>query len=77
MSEESLEAEDELDIPDAEAFRREQEREAAERAEWPQRLERLCREAHERWRAVHPWVDDPGLCVTVPVTRLFLPDESC
>jgi hypothetical protein len=44
MSDGHPEPEDELDIPDAGAFRREQEREAAERAGWPQRLERLCRE---------------------------------
>jgi hypothetical protein len=26
-----------------------------EYTEWPQRLERVCREAKTRWRAAHPW----------------------
>jgi hypothetical protein len=65
MSEEAL--------PEAEQFRLEQERAARERAEWPHRLERLCREAEERWRAARPWVNDPQSCVSVPVRRLTLP----
>ena len=40
--------------------------------EWPQRLERLCREAEARWRAAHPWTRDPAFCVSVPVRRLFI-----
>ena len=40
--------------------------------EWPQRLERLCREAEAQWRAAHPWIRDPALCVSVPVRRLFI-----
>jgi hypothetical protein len=63
---------EEQDIPDAEAFRREQERMIREDAEWPQRLERLCREAEAQWRAAHPWIRDPALCVSVPVRRLFI-----
>jgi hypothetical protein len=58
-------------MPDAEAFRREQERMIREDTEWPQRLER-CREAEARWRAAHPWIRDPALCVSVPVRRLFI-----
>ena len=61
---------EEQDMPDAEAFRREQERMIREHAEWPQRLERLCREAEARWRAAHPWTRDPAFCVSVPVRRL-------
>jgi hypothetical protein len=64
--------EEEEDMPDAEAFAREQERAARERAEWPQRLERACREAEARSRAARPWIDDPDLCVSVPVRRLFI-----
>lgn len=56
-------------MPDAEAFRREQERMIREDAEWPQRLERVCREAEARWRAAHPWTGDPALCFSVPVRR--------
>jgi hypothetical protein len=63
---------EEQDMPDAEAFRREQERMIREHAEWPQRLERVCREAEDRWRAAHPWIRDPALCVSVPVRRLFI-----
>ena len=63
---------EEPDIPDAEAFRREQERMIREDAEWPQRLERLCREAEAQWRAAHPWIRDRALCVSVPVRRLFI-----
>jgi hypothetical protein len=63
------------DLPDAEQFRLEQERVDRERAEWPQRLEGLCREAEERWKAAHPWAGDYTMCVTVPVLRLDLPVE--
>jgi hypothetical protein len=63
-------------MPDAEAFRREQERMIREHAEWPQRLERLCREAEVRWRAAHPWLADPNMCVSVPVPRLDLADPQ-
>jgi hypothetical protein len=66
---------EEDDLPDAECFRREQERVDRERAEWPRRLEKLCREAEARWRAVHPWASDYRMCVTVPVLRLDLPVE--
>ena len=62
----------EHDMPDAEAFPREQERMIREDAEWPQRLERLCREAEAQWRAAHPWIRAPALCVSVPVRRLFI-----
>jgi hypothetical protein len=58
----------------AEQFRLEQERAARERVEWPRRLEKLCREAEAHWRAAHPWVADPNMCVSVPIPRLDLPD---
>jgi hypothetical protein len=41
----------EEDLPDAEQFRLERERAQREQAEWPRRLEKLCREAEARWRA--------------------------
>jgi hypothetical protein len=62
---------EEQDMP-AGAFRREQERVSREHAEWLQRLERVCREAEAQWRAAHPWTQDPALCVSVPVRRLFI-----
>jgi hypothetical protein len=40
--------------------------------DWPRRLDKLCREAEARWRAIHPWLA-PGWCVSVPVRRLGLP----
>ena len=45
-----------------------------EQAEWPRRLEKLCREAEAHWRAARPWVADPNMCVSVPIPRLDLPD---
>jgi hypothetical protein len=65
---------EEQDIHDAEAFRREQERMIREHAEWPQRLEPVCREAEARWRAAHPWTgaarsSSPCRCVVVGARR--------
>jgi hypothetical protein len=48
----------------------------ASRAEWPRRLEKLCREAEAHWRAAHPWVADPNMCVSVPIPRSDLPDPQ-
>jgi hypothetical protein len=50
---------------------REHQARLRELEEWPKRLEEICREAEERWRAAHPWLA-PGWCVTVPVKRLSL-----
>jgi hypothetical protein len=50
---------------------REHQAKLREHEDWPKRLEEICREAEERWRAAHPWLA-PGWCVTVPVRRLFL-----
>ena len=57
----------EEDLPDAEQFRLEQEHAAREQAEWPRRLEKLCRDAEAHWRAAHPWVADQNMCVSVPI----------
>ena len=66
----------EEDLPDAEQFRLERERAQREQAEWPRRLEKLCREAEAHWRAAHPWLADPNMCVSVPIPRLDLPDPQ-
>jgi hypothetical protein len=39
-------------------------------------IDERCKQVEERWRATHPWIDDPGMCVTVPVRHLVLPDEN-
>jgi hypothetical protein len=52
---------------------REVEQRLREAEEWPRRLEALCRQAETRWRASHPWLEDPSLCVFVPMRRLGLP----
>ena len=66
----------EEDLPDAEQFRLERERAQREQDEWPRRLEKLCREAEAHWRAAHPWLADPNMCVSVPIPRLDLPDPQ-
>ena len=53
----------------AERYRREEE----EIQRW---IKERCALAVKQWRAAHPWIADPGLCVSVPVRRLFLPDEN-
>ena len=58
------------------AFRREQEGVFREHAEWLRRLERVCRETEAHWRAAHPWVADPNMCVSVPIPMLDLPDPQ-
>jgi hypothetical protein len=68
---------EEQDIHDAEAFRREQERMIREHAEWPQRLEPVCREAEARWRAAHPWTGDRAFFVSVPVRCGGRSPEHC
>jgi hypothetical protein len=50
------------------------ERQRREEEENRRRVEERCRLAVKQWKAAHPWVDDPGMCVTVPVARLSLPD---
>jgi hypothetical protein len=73
MSEEYSEPENYLDIPDAEASRREQERRRREEEEIQHWIKERCALAVEQWKAAHPWVDDPGMCVSVPVPRKQYP----
>lgn len=47
-----------------------------ESEELQRRIDECCREAEAKWRAAHPWLDVPGMCITVPVRRLVLPDEG-
>jgi hypothetical protein len=63
-------------LPDAEQFQLTHEPATPERADWPRRLEKLCREAEAHWRAAHPWVADQNMCVSVPIRRLDLPDPK-
>jgi hypothetical protein len=57
---------EEIVTRDVERYRRENE--AIQR--W---IAERCRLAVERWRAAHPWIADPNMCVTVPVRRLLPP----
>ncbi|MGB9275647.1 MAG: hypothetical protein WCC08_10480 [Terrimicrobiaceae bacterium] len=42
-------------------------------ADWPTRLEEICREAEADFQTAHPWLA-PDMCVMVPVRRLDIAD---
>jgi hypothetical protein len=49
---------------------REVEAKLREHQEAQRRIAERCRQAEARWRESHPWLDDPDMCVSVPVRRL-------
>jgi hypothetical protein len=73
MSEEHPESEEEPWLSREEIVTRDVERQIAENEEIQRWIEARCRLAVEQWRATHPWADDPGMCVSVPIRRVFLP----
>ena len=76
MSAEQPEPDDEERLSREEIVARDVECQRRENEEIQRWIAERCRLAVERWRAAHPWIDDPGMCVSVPVRRLFLPDEK-
>ena len=73
MSAERPEPDDEEWLSREEIVERDVERRIRENEEIQRWINARCRLAEERWRATHPWADDPGMCVSVPIRRLFLP----
>ena len=59
--------------PREELVEREHQARLREHEEWQKRLEERCRKAEADFQASHPWLA-PGMCVTVPVRRVAIPD---
>jgi hypothetical protein len=73
MKADQPESDEEEWLSPEEIVARDVERQRREDGEIQRWIAARCRLAVERWRAARPWIDDPGVCTSVPVRRLFLP----